>query len=55
MLLVSGSVRFPGLPPEQDGQVVDGDQVLVHGRLAKLPVDHHPSGAGQVGTEEELE
>ena len=52
---VPGPVLSPAFSAEQYGQVVDGDEVLVHGRLAELPVDHDPAGAGQVGAEEEQE
>ena len=54
-LFIPGPVLSPALSAEQDSQVVDGDEVLVHGRLTELPVDHDPAGAGQVGAEEEQE
>ena len=45
---IPGPVLSPAFSAEQYGQVVDGDEVLVHGRLTELPVDHDPAGAGQV-------
>ena len=45
---VPGSVLSPAFSAEQDSQVVDGDEVLVHGCLTELPIDHDPAGAGQV-------
>ena len=54
-LFIPGPVLSPALSAEQDSQVVDGDEVLVHGCLTELPIDHDPAGAGQVGAEEEQE